>query len=99
RRQRTRPLHRTAVASQLVALTIAPSPVSGELQPIVTEQGRPVTARCRLVSGSELPERLTAVLEGLPNRVAAKAVLLDRGTAKLDFQVQPEATAPVGSFD
>ena len=99
RRQRTRPLHRTAVASQLVTLTIAPSPVSGELQPIITEQGRPVTARCRLVAGRELPERLTAVLEGLPNRVAANAVLLDRGTAELEFKVQPEATAPVGSFD
>ncbi len=99
RRQRPRPLHRTAVSSQLVALTIARAPVSGTLQPIVTEQGRSVMARCRLVCGSELPERLTAVLEGLPNRVTAKSLLVNRGTADLQFEVQPEATAPIGSFD
>ena len=45
------------------------------------------------------PERLTAVLEGLPNRVTAKSLLVNRGTADLQFEVQPEATAPIGSFD
>ena len=99
RRQRSRPLHRTAVASRLVSLTIAPSPVAGELQPIITEQGRSVSARCRVVLGKDLPEQLTAVLEGLPKRVAAEAVTLKRDATELLFVVQPELTAPVGSFD
>jgi hypothetical protein len=82
-----------------VSLTIAPSPVAGELQPIITEQGRSVSARCRVVLGKDLPEQLTAVLEGLPNRVAAEAVTLKRDATELLFVVQPELTAPVGSFD
>ena len=99
RRQRSRPLYRTAVASRLVSLTISPSPVSGELHPIITEQGRPVSAYCRLALGRDLPEQLTAVLEGLPNRVSAKAVTLKRDASELLFEVLPESTAPVGSFD
>ena len=92
------------VASNLVTLSIRPSPVTGQLQAAAVEQGVPIKIRCQLNLEGTLPEPLTAVLEGLPNRVTAREVrfssdAIRNGSAEIEFDVIPEPTAPVGTFE
>ncbi|MCA9038240.1 MAG: hypothetical protein KDA91_24110, partial [Planctomycetaceae bacterium] len=92
------------VASNLVTLSIRPSPVTGRLQASAVEQGIPVRVPCHLNFEGSLPEPLTAVLAGLPNRVTAREVQLSseairNGAAEIEFDVIPEPTAPVGTFE
>jgi hypothetical protein len=98
RRSRTRPVPRTAVATALVPLTIAESPVSADAVRIVTEQGRAVRAVVRPVVRGRLPEQLSVAIEGLPNRVSSQALVWDGRKAELNFEILPETTAPVGEF-
>lgn len=98
RRLRERPVARTAVATSLVPVTIAQSPVSAETLRIVTEQGRNVRAVVRPKVHGRLPEQLTASVEGLPNRVSSKATLWDGRQPELVFEIVPEETAPLGEF-
>jgi hypothetical protein len=88
----------TPVSSQLVRLRIAASPVTGTIGTVVSEQGKDVTLACELKVGGALPEKMTATLEGLPNRVATTPVTVSSEDRKISFQVQVEPTAPVGSF-
>ncbi|MGE3778708.1 MAG: hypothetical protein AB7F89_16110, partial [Pirellulaceae bacterium] len=96
-RRRARNTSHPPVASQLVELTIASSPVSGTLGDVATEQGRNATLVCQLDRNGAAPERLTATLEGLPNRVTAQPVLV-QGSDEVTFILAVEATAPLGSF-
>jgi hypothetical protein len=98
RRLRERPVARTAVATSLVPVTIAQSPVSAETLRIVTEQGRNVRAVVRPKVHGRLPEQLNASVEGLPNRVSSKAILWDGRQPELVFEIVPEETAPLGEF-
>ena len=103
------------VASNLVALEIQPSPVTGHLQATAVEQGQPSIMRCYIQTFGALPEPLTAVLEGLPNRVTAREVSVsgrrnsDTGAVPdtplhnnqqiLEFAISPELTAPTGTTE
>ena len=98
RRLRERPVARTSVATSLVPVTIAQSPVSAETLRIVTEQGRNVRAVVRPKVHGRLPEQLTASVEGLPNRVSSKAIFWDGRQPELVFEIVPEETAPLGEF-
>ena len=97
-RLRERPLARSAVATSLVPVTIAASPVSAEAIRIVTEQGRAVRAVVRPTVHGRLPEKLSVAIEGLPNRISSKAIEWDGREPELAFEVVPETTAPVGEF-
>jgi hypothetical protein len=87
-----------AVASQLVTLRLAASPVTGNIGAVVSEQGKDVTLTCDLKVDGTLPHEMTATLEGLPNRVEAEPVAVSSEDRKVTFLVQVEPTAPVGSF-
>lgn len=98
RRSQERPVPRTAVATSLVPVTIAASPISAGSLRIVTEQGRAVRAVVRPEVHGRLPEQLTAAIEGLPNRVSAAAISWDGRQPELVFEIIPEPTAPTGEF-
>jgi hypothetical protein len=99
RGRRTRkPGAHTPVASNLVSLTIEPSPIAGQIGMVMAEQGTPTKVGCSLQINGRLPESMTAVLEGLPNRVSADSVPVKPGDSTIQFQLQPEATAPLGTF-
>jgi len=97
-RRSRKPAARTLVASNLVSLTIEPSPVTGQIGTVMAEQGTPTDVACSLKINGSLPESMTAVLEGLPNRVSADSVSVKPGDSTIQFQLQPEATAPLGTF-
>jgi hypothetical protein len=88
----------TAVSSKLVTLRISESPVAGMIGTIAGEQGSDVTAVCQIKRRGPLPEQLTATLEGLPNRVAARPVAVSAEDQRVAFALHLEPTAPVGSF-
>lgn len=96
--RRTKPLARTAVASNLVELTIANAPVVGSIEPVVAEQGKTRDVSCVLERRGELPQKLTAVLEGLPNRVMAATVEVATADNAIRFVLNPEDSCPIGTF-
>ncbi len=95
--QRTR-VASTPVASNIVDLSIATSPVSGSIGTVIAEQGTPRQLKCSLQVSGALPESLTAVLEGLPNRVTASDVKVDPRSGSVEFELKPESSCPVGEF-
>jgi hypothetical protein len=97
-RRRSKPLARTAVASNLAELTIANAPVAGSIEPVVAEQGKTRDVSCVLERRGELPQKLTAVLEGLPNRVTAATVEVATADNEIRFILNPEDSCPVGTF-
>ena len=46
-----------------------------------------------------MPDRLEAVLEGLPNRVKTEPVTLGANDSLVKFAIKLDSTAPVGQFD
>jgi hypothetical protein len=96
--RRSKPLARTAVASNLVELTIANAPVAGTIEPVVAEQGKSREVSCVLERRGELPQKLTAVLEGLPNRVTAATVEVASADNEIRFALNPEDSCPIGTF-
>jgi hypothetical protein len=88
----------TPVASNLIHLSIATSPVSGSIGTVIAEQGTPRQLKCSLQVAGALPESLTAVLEGLPNRVTANEVRVDPKSGSVEFELKPESSCPVGEF-
>jgi len=96
--RRSKPLARTAVASNLVELTIANAPVAGTIEPVVAEQGKSRDVSCVLERRGELPQKLTAVLEGLPNRVTAATVEVASADNEIRFALNPEDSCPIGTF-
>ncbi len=98
RGKRSHVLPATPVSSRLVTLAIAESPVIGTIGTIAAEQGQPITVTCTLQKRGQLPEQMTATLEGLPNRVSAKPVTVSASDDRVSFRLEPESTAPVGTF-
>lgn len=97
-RSRRKPTARTAVASNLVDLTIAESPVSGSIGTLVAEQGQARQLSCSLNRRGELPGMMTATLEGLPNRVTAETVTVGMTDSCVRFELKPEGDSPTGTF-
>lgn len=89
----------TPVSSKLIALQVDKSPVTGTIGAVAAEQGKELTLVCQIKSPGRLPAKLTATLEGLPNRVSASPVTVSSNDHSVQFTVKLEATAPVGSFE
>lgn len=87
-----------AVSSQLVTLQVADSPVTGSIGTIAAEQGQELKVVCTLERRGDVPARMTAALEGLPNRVGVEPVEISRDDRRVEFTVRFEPTAPVGTF-
>jgi len=93
------PLDYPAVSSSLHSLRIAPSAVRGTMQAIAAEQGVSREVVCNVDFLSAVPKSMVAILEGLPNRVAAESVKIDEATKQIRFQLKLAADAPIGTFD
>lgn len=86
------------VASQLVDLVIDASPITGRFEPIAAEQGQQIEIICACTVTGPIPQRMEAILEGLPNRVTCEPVILEGETAEIVFALKLAVDAPVGTF-
>jgi hypothetical protein len=99
RRSRSASAVDVAVSSQLVPLAVSIAPVSGTLATVAAEPGKTVNLVCELQRTGDLPDQLTATLEGLPNRVHAEPVTIAADDRRIIFVLKTEPTAPLGSFN
>ena len=97
--KRSAQLPASPVSSKLIALRVAESPVTGSIGTVAAEQGRDQTLKCEIEPHGPLPERMTATLEGLPNRVSANPLTVSHNDRTMTFSVTLEPTAPVGVFE
>lgn len=86
------------VASELVELSIGQPLITAEPASVAGEQGRTVKLVYLLAASGRRPDRLTATLEGLPNRISAEAVAIEGDAARVEFAVRLEPSAPLGEF-
>lgn len=88
------------VCSEIAALNIAASPITGTLLQTAGEQGTTIEVLCRLEWNEKnpLPTELTVTLEDLPNRVKAEPVVW-KGEKEIRIPLHFDATAPAGTFD
>jgi len=89
----------TSVCSSLHTLEIAESPIRGTIASVSVERGTQMELECKLEFGDSVPKTLTATIEGLPNRVHAKAVSIRPMDKVARFQLVIEEDAPTGTFD
>ncbi len=87
------------VASELVELTIDNAPAAGRFETMAGEQGETLQVVCYLSASGELPERMTATLDGLPNRVSAEPIEIRNSDKQIQFTLQLQADAPLGVFE
>jgi hypothetical protein len=98
-RRRTRtPLDYGTVASSLQTLRIIETPCTGNISPISAEQSQTVSVQCHVKLGDGVPDRLIATLEGLPNRVTAEPVEVDKDASSVTFDLIMASDAPLGTF-
>ena len=88
-----------SVSSSLHSLIISEAPIRGSIASISAERGTQIELECKLEFGDSVPKRLTATLEGLPNRVHADAISIRREDKGARFQLVIEDDAPTGTFD
>jgi hypothetical protein len=96
--RRTRSLADQVVASQLMTLPVAESPLRGTIGEQMAEAGGELILEIPVERTGPTPETLTATLEGLPNRVQASPVTISPEDTSVRFRVQLDATAPLGLF-
>jgi hypothetical protein len=87
-----------AVASQLLPLTITESPLTGGIGPLLATPGRTIDVKIQLARSGEVPQTMTASLQGLPVRVEADAVTVSVKDRELNFKVRLAQDAPLGEF-
>ncbi len=86
------------VASELIELAIAETPIVGEFQTLAAEQGESLQVHCQLKRTAQTPMRLTATLEGLPNRVGCESQIVRDSDQQVVFNVKFADDSPVGVF-
>ncbi|MCU0710153.1 MAG: PPC domain-containing protein [Pirellula sp.] len=86
------------VSSSLQKIRIIPSPVRGELSTLASEVGNRLIARCQWSAEGEIPNLLTATLEGLPNRVKCEPVSIRSDDRQFEFAIDIPEDAPTGKF-
>jgi hypothetical protein len=87
------------VASPIIQLSINDAPITGRFVNLAAEQGQTIRVQCELSRLAEMPDKLTATIEGLPNRVSAAPVEIDAQATTIEFQLVLEADAPIGQFN
>ncbi len=98
-RRRGRAKVDAVVSTQLVTLNISASPVTGMIGKVAAEQGIKLKLVSSIDRRESLPETLVATLEGLPNRVTASPVTISANDKSVEFLVQFDPTAPLGTFN
>ena len=86
------------IATQLIDLKIAASPLTGNFEPMAVEQGAKLKVRCKLSKRGPIPEQLQCELEGLPNRIVATEVNHSSSADVVEFDVLVPKDAPLGAF-
>jgi hypothetical protein len=86
------------LATQLVGLSVIAPAVSAESASVAGEQGQTVTLTYPLKIVGAIPQKLTATLEGLPNRVVAEPVAVLSDGGRVSFAIRLDSTAPLGEF-
>uniref|UniRef100_A0A7C4LLU6 Peptidase n=1 Tax=Schlesneria paludicola TaxID=360056 RepID=A0A7C4LLU6_9PLAN len=86
------------LATQLVELSVVAPPVSAETAFVAGEQGQTVTLTYQLNMTGAIPAKMTATLEGLPNRVVAEPVEVLSDSGRVSFAIRLNADAPLGEF-
>ena len=87
------------VASQLLSLEIADSPLSGQIGQLQSTPGQSISVTVPLKRTGEVPAKLTASLNGLPSRVQAEAVTITGDDKQAVFSVKLGEDAPLGQFN
>jgi hypothetical protein len=70
--------------------------VKAKFAPAAGEQGKTVAVQCQLDEGAQLPDKLTATLDGLPPRTTAQPVNVAGSARKVEFKVNIDPTTPPG---
>ncbi|MDX1927571.1 MAG: PPC domain-containing protein, partial [Pirellulaceae bacterium] len=86
------------IASPLIDLRVATSPLVGDFEPMAVEQDAKLKVRCKLTTRGPVPEQLHCELEGLPNRIITTAIDQASSTDMVEFEVQVPRDAPLGAF-
>jgi hypothetical protein len=86
------------VATQLVTLEIAASPISGAIGQQTAEPGNEFTLTIPLERTGTTPNALTASLVGLPNRVTSEEANVAVTDKAVTFKVRLASDAPLGEF-
>jgi hypothetical protein len=84
------------VGSPMLKLTIAPLLVTGQIQMAVTEQGKPTVVLVKLQHPNPFEGTAKLDLVGLPHKVAAAPVEINKDTPEASFQVTTDPTSPEG---
>ena len=87
------------VASPIIQLTIGNAPITGRFINLAAEQGQTISVQCELNKLAEMPSKMTATIEGLPNRISAAPVEIGAEASKIDFKLVLEDDAPIGQFN
>ena len=87
------------VASQLLSLQIADSPLTGQIGQLQSTPGQSISVTVPLKRTGEVPARLTASLIGLPSRVQADPVTITRDDNQAVFSIKLGEDAPLGQFN
>ena len=97
RRRRRKAEGAVPVSSEVIPLKVSEPLVKAVFAPSAGEQGKAVTVLCQLDEGAQLPDKLTANLEGLPPRATTQPVEVrrpkDRIQVAIDPTTPPENTA------
>lgn len=97
-RNRRSPAGGHEVASQLLSLEIAESPLMGEIGPLIATPGKTLQVTIPLRKSGIVPTAMTATLLGLPSRVESKPLQVLENDEQLVFTVQLAEDAPLGVF-
>jgi hypothetical protein len=95
RRSRRTTASQPSVASQIISLRTAVSPVTATIAAAIGEQGKSVQFKLKVTSGA-IPLGFVASLNGLPPRAVSKPVKITSPMDELSFDVEIDATTPTG---
>lgn len=84
------------VSSQMATLEVVPPFVQLALERAATEQGQPADIICKVTTSTPYEGEATVKLVGLPHKVEATEMKLNKETEELIFKVNTATESPVG---
>lgn len=84
------------VSSQLFTLEVAPPMVTFAQERAATEQGQPTQIFCKVTVNTPFDGEATAQVVGLPAKVAAPPVKINKDTKEVTFEITTDKTSPAG---
>jgi hypothetical protein len=84
------------VSSQLADLTVAPSMLTGKIEMVAGERGKPVQVLCKLTQQQPFEGKAKIELLGLPPNTTAEPKEITAGDREIVFDVQTTDKSPTG---